>query len=362
MSSPVPENFDPRSRMAPLAVLPVFFKLNGRRVVLAGGSDAAAWKAELLAAAGAEVHVYADQFAEGFARLIDQSVSGIAAGVVSGVVSGRIVTHTRDWQPNDLDDAALAVGAITDDGEAHAFAAAAKAAGVPVNVVDRPEFCDFQFGALVNRSPLVIGISTDGAAPVFGQAVRSAIEGLLPLGLKKWAEAAKTWRGAAKQLGSTMAERRRVWERFSAHALNYPDGEPTEALLTGFSAKNEVRAGTITLISAPLDDPESLTLRAVRALRTADTLVLSPAIDTGVADFARRESRRILEKPASGDPVGMAKEVINLALTGERVVWATSPDRVAACLAALDTSERPQTLAIESIASASAGPTGHRPS
>ena len=74
------------------------------------------------------------------------------------------------------------------------FAAAARAVGVPVNVIDKPAFCDFAFGAIVNRSPLVIGISTDGAAPVFAQAIRAKLEALLPKGFADWAAAAARWR------------------------------------------------------------------------------------------------------------------------------------------------------------------------
>ena len=83
--------------------------------------------------------------------------------------------------------AAVAIGAFDDDDGAAAFAAAARAAGVPVNVIDKPAFCDFAFGAIVNRSPLVIGISTDGAAPVFAQAIRAKLEALLPKGFADWA-------------------------------------------------------------------------------------------------------------------------------------------------------------------------------
>ena len=93
---------------------------------------------------------------------------------------GAIVIHERAWTAPDLSGAAIAVAECDNDDEAARFAAAARAAGVPVNVIDRPAFCDFAFGAIVNRSPLVIGISTDGAAPVFGQAIRAKIEALIP--------------------------------------------------------------------------------------------------------------------------------------------------------------------------------------
>ena len=102
------------------------------------------------------------------------------------------------WSAENFADAAVAVGAFEDDQGADKFAAAARTAGVPVNVIDKPAFCDFSFGAIVNRSPLVIGISTDGAAPVFAQAIRAKLEALLPNGFAGWAAAAARWRSAVK--------------------------------------------------------------------------------------------------------------------------------------------------------------------
>ena len=161
-------------RMAPLATLPLFFKLDGKRVVVAGGSEAAAWKAELLSAAGATVEVWApDPCAE---------MEALAAAPPGG----PIVLERRAWRAAAFAGAELVVGAAEDEDEARRMFAAARRAGVPVNVIDRPAFCSFRFGAVVNRSPLVVGISTDGAAPVFGQAIRSRIEALLPAGFARW--------------------------------------------------------------------------------------------------------------------------------------------------------------------------------
>ena len=91
--------------------------------------------------------------------------------------------------------------------------------GVPVNVIDKPAFCDFAFGAIVNRSPLVIGISTDGAAPVFAQAIRAKLEALLPRGFADWAAAAARWRTAVKASGLSFSGRRKFWQLFTAHAV-----------------------------------------------------------------------------------------------------------------------------------------------
>src|SRR5690606_39925289 len=122
---------------------------------------------------------------------------------------GPIILWRRDWLPADFANAAIAVGAFENDAEAARFAAAARAAGVPVNVIDKPAFCDFSFGSIVNRSPLVIGISTDGAAPVFGQAIRAKLEALIPFDFARWAEAARRWRAKLKQTDLSFTSRRR---------------------------------------------------------------------------------------------------------------------------------------------------------
>src|SRR5947207_9373501 len=108
-------------RMEPLARLPIFFALAGRRVVLAGGSPAAAWKAELLSAAGAAVEV------------LTHSPSEELLAIAATPSEGKITIRRRAWQPEDLVGAAVAVGAFDDDGEARQFAEATRSAGVPVN-------------------------------------------------------------------------------------------------------------------------------------------------------------------------------------------------------------------------------------
>src|SRR5262249_41100479 len=140
---------------------------------------------------------------------------------------GTVRINRRDWTPDDLKGAGVAIGAFDNDAAAAEFAAAARAAGVPVNVIDKPAFCDFAFGAIVNRSPLVIGISTDGAAPVFAQAIRAKLEALLPKGFADWAAAAARWRSALKASGLSFAGRRKFWQLFTAHAIANPDREPS---------------------------------------------------------------------------------------------------------------------------------------
>src|SRR5439155_6831066 len=130
----------------------------------------------------------------------------------------EVVRVCNGWTPADLENAAVAIADLPDRDEALRFAAAARAARAVVNIVDQPEYSDVQFGTIVNRSPVVIAISTDGAAPILGQSIRARIESVIPLGLSGWASAAKGWRARLKQRLADFADRRRFWERFVATA------------------------------------------------------------------------------------------------------------------------------------------------
>ena len=145
----LPNNRTP-ARMAPLATLPVFWALAGKRAIVAGGSDAAAWKAELLLACSAEVHVYAEELSDTFVEIINR---GADAG------EGRLFHHDSAWSPQVFEGAAIAIADCEDDASAADFFEAACTAGVPVNIIDKPRYCQFQFGSIVNRSPVVVAIS-----------------------------------------------------------------------------------------------------------------------------------------------------------------------------------------------------------
>jgi uroporphyrin-III C-methyltransferase/precorrin-2 dehydrogenase/sirohydrochlorin ferrochelatase len=298
--------------MAPLARLPVFFALDGKSAIVAGGSAAAAWKAELLSAAGARVEVYAEELSEDM-RMI-----------AADPPRGPIVLHARNWAAGDVAGNAVAVGAFAADADAAAFAAAARNAGVPVNVIDKPDFCDFAFGAIVNRSPLVIGISTDGAAPVFAQAIRAKLETLLPAGFALWAAAAQGWRSAASASALTSAARRKFWQLFAMRAVIHGGRDPAQADFDRLLAEVQehgvaVENGSVTLITANSADPQLLTLRAVRVLQTADLILFDEFVSRGILDFARREARKLLVQNSGSEDDSNAL-MAGLARRGKHVV------------------------------------------
>lgn len=303
-------------RMEALARLPIFLALEGKRAVLAGDGPPVAWKAELLSAAGADVIVFAECPCE--------QLHAVAAQPPRGA----IVLRQRPWQTEDLHGAAVAIAGFDDDLDARRFADAARAAHVPVNVIDKPAYCDFSFGAIVNRSPLVIGISTDGAAPVFGQAIRGKLEAMIPQGFAGWADAARRWRKAVRSSGLSFAARRRFWQAFAAFALAHPDRKPAQSDFDVFlhqtRAEAPAAAGSITLVGAGPGDPELLTLRAVRALQSADVILIDDLVAPELLDFARREATKMLIGSTRRFAPGrqdISTTMTTLAQSGKRVVW-----------------------------------------
>lgn len=311
-------------RVGELAVLPVFFKLKARKIVLAGGTETAAWKAELLAASGARVHVYAETLSPEFKAII-------AAGE-----PGQYIHHARQWGPDGFEDAELALADAENDDEAKAFFTAARACGLPVNVIDRPAFCSFQFGSIVNRSPAIIAISTDGAAPILGQAIRRRIEVLLPPALQDWARLAAKLRGIINQRLKPGPQRRAFWERFVDRAFARAPDHKAEAALLGdvemIRTAPSRHGGKVTFVGAGPGDAELLTMKAVRALQAADVILFDDLVSGDVLELARREAKRLL--------VGEGKEcetnemMISLVKAGKNVVRLKSGNPMTCCQAA----------------------------
>ncbi len=275
-------------RMAALSRLPLFVSLRGERCLVAGGSPAAAWKAELLSAAGGEVLILSPEPSE--------EALALAAAPPPSSEHGPVRLEQRAWSAADLAGLVLAVGAFDQQEEAERFLAAAKAEGVIASLVDRAETSAVTFGSIVNRSPLVISINTDGVAPLFGQAVRARIEALLPQGLAGWAATAKSWREKVKALLPGRAGRRRFWQAFLREALERPDGHADPEAWTRLSAAaaadvTDDKRGRITLVGAGPGDPEFLTLRALRALQSAEVILYDDLVHPAVLDLARREAR-----------------------------------------------------------------------
>lgn len=306
-------------RIQPLSVLPVFLDLTGKRAVVAGGTQGAAWKAELLAAAGACVEVYAPsaELCGEMRRIIEREPA--------------IIHLDQYWTSSCLVGAAVALADAKDDMEAAAFEAAARAAGAACNVVDKPAFCHFQFGSIVNRSPVVVGISTSGAAPILGQAIRRRIETLLTPSLAQWAALARDLRKCVAETLTHGPRRRTFWEGLVDRAFGpAPTAAAERELREAMSVGPTRQQGHVTFVGAGPGDAELLTLKAVRALQAADVILFDDLVSDNVLELARREAKRILVGKRAGRPSCKQHEIndmmVSLAKAGRRVVRLKSGD------------------------------------
>ncbi|WP_323798238.1 siroheme synthase CysG [Nisaea sp.] len=312
------------ARLEPLSVLPVFCTLEGKPVLVAGGTDAAAWKAELLAASGAMVTVFAEDVSEEMQDLLG-----------GGAASGEIMRTGRDWCEADLDGMAFAICDAGSNAEAARFHAAARAAGVIVNVIDKPDYCQVQFGSIVNRSPVVVGISTSGAAPILGQAVRRRIETVLPRALTAWAALAERVRDEVMARCTPGAGRRAFWEWFVDHAFSGTVPDRMSGNASGFvsrliGAGKEARQGQVTLVGAGPGAADLMTVKAVRVLQSADVILFDDLVSDEVLELARREAKRMLVGKRGGRDSCRQEDInalmVKLAGQGKHVVRLKSGD------------------------------------
>ncbi len=234
--------------------LPIFLSLNDRQVIVIGDGEAAAAKARLVMAAG-------------------------------GAIVGE-----------DATSPALAFIALDDEAAALAAATRLRARGLLVNVVDRPAMSDFLMGAIIDRSPVVVAISTGGATASLSRALRGRLEALLPASLGPLARAIGNARQAASAAHPSIADRRRLWERALAEGADLDPLRPVDdagtavaAAIAGAStAVTEVR--TIAVTSA---DPGELTLNQLAALGRCDALVVQGDVPAAIIDRARRDAVRL---------------------------------------------------------------------
>lgn len=293
--------------IAAIAKLPIFLNLAGRKATLAGDTPGLAWKAELIAAAGADVTVFAPAPCDELRALMRR-----------GPAAGSLRLEERAWRPADLKGAAIAVADLHTLDEAAAFKAAGVEAGVIVNTVDKGATCDFYFGAVVSRTPLMIGATTDGTAPILGQAVRRAIELAVPEWLGPWLDWAREIRPEVKRRLAPGAQRRGFWEAFTEAAMAAPLDEAAKAALLGererFAATARRGAGNVYRLIGP-PHVDALTLGAVKALQSADVIIEARGAATAARAFYRREATKLAVGGAGAG--GVAPEALDGAIAAE---------------------------------------------
>ncbi|WP_193369945.1 siroheme synthase CysG [Pelagibius marinus] len=295
---------------------PAFHDLTARPSLVVGGGELAARKLRLLMKAGARPVVVAPE---------------ANAEIASLARRGEITWHPRPFEPDDIAGCGLVIGASGRPAVDEAVAAAAQNRGVPVNVVDRPDLSSFITPAIIDRDPVVIGISSGGDAPILARQIRARLETLLPANLGRLARFAGAFRGAVTaQIGDGL-QRRRFWERFFSGPVadKVLAGDETgarEAMLGLINGPETQRqdAGSVAIVGAGPGDPDLMTFKALRRLQEADVVLYDKLVGPEIVDYARRDAERIYVGKAKANHSKTQDEINALmadhALAGKRVV------------------------------------------
>ncbi|WJS02246.1 siroheme synthase CysG [Roseibium aggregatum] len=265
-----------------LDVFPAFMKVAGRRVLVVGHGGEAAAKVRLLGETNARIVV----------------VSKIVEPDLQEAIDLFETEHlAEDFQPGHLKDAALVFSAREDWDLDKAVVDAARAQGVPVNAVDKPELCDFYTGALVNRAPIAVAITSTGVGPVLSRHIRARIEAMLPRSTGELARLAESFRDAATKVIRDGGLRRSFWARFfsGSVATNLYAGKADVARSEAQRLLNSMadEPGFVWLVGAGPGAEDLLTLRAQRLLQEADVIVHDALVPANVVAMGRRDAERI---------------------------------------------------------------------
>ncbi len=297
--------------------LPVFLRVRGQPCLVVGGGEVALRKVQSLMRAGAKVTVVSPALVEGLLAL---------------AVEGRIAHLEKSFEVADLAGAVLVVSATNKAKVNQEVYEAAQLRSLPVNVVDCPELCSFIFPAIIDRSPLVIAVSSGGASPVLARTVRARLEILFPKTYGQLAAFAEARRSVTKTRIQDSTKRRRFWERVLAGPLRDQvlTGQIDEAARRFDTELNretddaKMASGFVSLVGAGPGDSELLTLKAFRVLQEADTIVFDRLVSNEILELARLDATKIDVGKESSNHTLPQDEItallVRLAKEGQKVV------------------------------------------
>lgn len=269
--------------------LPIFYQLKGKNCLVVGGGEVALRKATMLAKAGGVLTVVAPEVAEPLTKLVaEQEEQG-----------GKILTG--DYNQGHLANIDLVVAA-TDDGDVNKQVSSdAQQSNIPVNVVDHPELCSFILPAIIDRSPIVVAVSSGGQSPVLARMIRGKLETLIPASYGRLAHLVGGMRDRVKAAIGSVNERRKFWEEIlegPAAELVFSGKESEargmiETALDNRENSTATNVGEIYLVGGGPGDPDLLTFRALRLMQQADVVLYDRLVSEGVLELVRRDAERI---------------------------------------------------------------------
>ena len=267
-----------------MELLPIFLNIRDRKCVVVGGGDVACRKAELLGRAGAEVHIVASSILEPLTELSRRQNTTISE---------------QDFQPTCIEGAALVVAATDDRSVNQRISDTARELDIPVNVMDQPELCSFIMPSIVDRSPLVVAISSSATSPVLTRKIKELNETMLPERMGEFARILGSFRARVKDRFSYFGARIRFWEELLEGEI--PElvyGGDSEQAIERIAGRLELqnensKTGEVYLVGAGPGDPDLLTLRALRLMRKADVVLYDRLVSRGIMARLRPDSKKI---------------------------------------------------------------------
>ncbi|MBX9637831.1 MAG: siroheme synthase CysG [Nitrosomonas sp.] len=264
--------------------LPVFLNIRNKACLVVGGGEVATRKVKLLLQTGARVSVVSPKLSSTLNEFHAQ---------------GKIKHHADFFQSGHLKDIVLVIVATDDRDTNRQVSAAAQQRQIPVNVVDNPDLCTFIMPSIVDRSPLLIAISSGGQSPVLARLLRAQLETMIPAAYGRLAAMAGKFRERVKQHFTHPEKRRIFWEktlqgRFSEMVLAGQDEAAQDYLLQSLQQeKEQPPQGEVYLVGAGPGNPDLLTFRAMRLMQQADVVVYDRLVSHAILDMVRRDAERI---------------------------------------------------------------------
>jgi len=304
--------------------LPIFLRIAGQQVLVVGGGEVAHRKVTMLLRAGATIRLVAKEVDPGLKKLLS------GKGDENKEQKGRHEILRRAFETSDMFGVNLVIAATNDEDVNRLVFNEARSRHLPVNVVDNPELCDFIFPSIVDRSPIVVAVSSSGKSPMLARLLRARLETFIPSGYGKLADLFGEYRVIVQTKIKDIGLRLRFWEKIlsspvteqalagkheNARQLLDESLENVDALTT---------QGEVYLVGAGPGDPDLLTFRALRLMQQADVVLYDRLVSQEILHLCRQDAEKIhvgKERRMHTMPQEeISRLLVNLAQDGKRVL------------------------------------------
>lgn len=292
---------------------PVYLDAKRIKALIVGGGDVAARKAELLLKTDANITIMSKHLCPTVQRLIKQNA---------------ITWLKHDYQTGVMSDKNLVIAA-TDNEEvnAHVYKEADELK-LLVNVVDQPDLCSYITPSIIDRSPMIISISSSGSSPVLVRMLREQIDKLLPENYGRLADFCLKFRDHVKARVKGIRNRRLFWEDILKGTIGQDilagrTKHAEQQLIAQLNEKIEAPEGEIVFIHTQCGDPDNLTLKAHRQLQFADCVFYDQLINPALIEYVRRDADKYEQDISSEISINF-QHAIELAQQGQKVIYLLS--------------------------------------